>query len=136
MPFIEAGDKCRAEYGNVGPPKAPPGGPRLGKRFSPGAEQEEAEQAVADYVPCFSQEVVPRLEVRVIDAEQEMKNRVENAAGVLPGQVWSRLDGDDDQPEEGGDPCFQSFALMRIQAGRESTSLSFTKCGKDRAPRT
>jgi len=88
-------------------------------------------------MPSFSQKMVPRFKVLVADAEKEMQDRVKNAAGFVGGEIGRRFNGDDNQPENGGDPRFQDFALMRIQdCGRMAKSpSSCTKRDKDGAHR-
>ena len=90
---------------------------------APRPEQEEAQQAVTDNVARFAQNVVPWLELRVVDAEQEMKDRVHDPAGLMRGEIRARFDGNDDQPQNRGNPGFQSLALMGVQVS-ERTSKS------------
>jgi len=74
-------------------------------------------------VARLAQNVVPWLELRVVDAEQEMKDRVHDPAGLMRGEIRARFDGNDDQPQNRGNPSFQSLALMGVQVS-ERTSKS------------
>ena len=60
-------------------------------------------------------QVVPWLEVSRVDAKEEMKNWVQDVAGVLSGKVRSRFNGDNDQPEDGGDPCLKKVLPGGVQ---------------------
>ena len=59
--------------------------------------------------------------MRAIDREQEMQKRIENAAGVVGGEIRRGFDRDDDQPEYGCDPSLENFASVRVQAGRRKS---------------
>ena len=71
----------------------------------------------------FAQDVVPWLELRVVNAEQEMKDRVHDPAGFMRREIRARFNGNDDQPQNRGNPGFQSLALMGVQVS-ERTSKS------------
>ena len=134
MPLVEAGDEKTSEDGEGCPTKCPLA--RLRRQgFPPGAEQEETQQCVTDHMPGLPEQVVPGLEVGSVNAEEEMEKRVEDMAGVLSRQVRRGFNGDDDQPEDGGDPRFQEFALMRVQDGRNSVSPCWANRAQPGEPR-
>jgi hypothetical protein len=58
------------------------------------------------------------VETRPVQAEQEMQDGVENPAGVVGGEQGAGFNSNDDQPEGGGDPCFQNIVLCGTQAGK------------------
>ena len=136
VPFVQAGDERGPEDCDIGPVKAPWGISRLRQGRAPRPEQEETQQTVTDNVAGFAHNVVPWLELRVVDAEQEMKNRVQDAAGLMRRKIRARFDGNDHQPQNRGNPGFQSLALMGVQVS-ERTSKSpprRTQRDKDGAP--
>src|SRR5580692_912707 len=45
-----------------------------------------------------------------------MQQRIENPAGVVGGEQGAEFDGDDDQPEDGGDPGLEYFVSIGPQA--------------------
>ena len=117
MPFIEARDERCSEHRYVTPAECPS---RIGwdrKRFAPCPEKKNAEETIAEYMSGLADENVVRLKARVVDPEQKMKKRIEKAAGVLRGQIGRRLDGDDDKPEDQGDPCLNEMVPVAVQAG-------------------
>lgn len=133
MPFVEAGNQQSAEHCKRSPPKAPPA--RCHRQsLSPGAKKEEAQQRVTDHMAGFAEQVMPRLKLSRPHTEQEMKNRVKDVASVLSGEVGGGFNGDDDQPQNGGDPDFQEFALMGVQDSRESDAPCLARSAKDEAP--
>ena len=69
----------------------------------------------------------------LVYAEEEMKNRVQDVAGVLAGEVGRGFNTNNDQPENGGDPRFNKVLLVGAQDRRESYSPPFAKSAKDRA---
>ena len=114
MPFIEAGDQESPEHCEACPTNGPLA--RLRRQsFSPGAEQEETQQGVTDDVTGLAQKVMPGLEMGRVDAEEEMKNRIQNMAGVLSGEVGRGFNGDDDQPEDSGDPRLEKVLPVGAQ---------------------
>jgi len=78
----------------------------LRQGLAPGAEEKEAQEAVAEDMSSLTDVNVPVLETSMVETEKKMQQRIENAAGGICGEIASGLDGDDDQPENRGDPCF------------------------------
>jgi len=114
MPFVEAGDQESPEHCEACPTNGPLA--RLRRQsFSPGAEQEETQQGVTDDVAGLAQKVMPGLEVGRVDAEEEMKNWIQDMAGVLSGEVGRGFDSNDDQPEDSGDPCLEKVLPVGAQ---------------------
>ena len=86
-----------------------------GQRGAPGAEKQEAQYAVADDVAGLANEEVPVLEVVPVHAEKEMQDGIENPAGVVGGEISGGFDGDDDQPQNRGDPSLQNIVAIGVQ---------------------
>ena len=91
---------------------------RSGQGLAPRAEQQDAQEAVTKHVSGLADQVVPGLEAGVIHSKEKVKNRVENLAGVVGRQVRAGFDGDDDQPQDRGDPRLQNFSLAARQECR------------------
>lgn len=132
MPLIEAGYQQRAQYRDVGPAECPSLVGRSGQGFSPGAEEQDAEEAVAKHVSGLADQVVPGLEAGVIHSKEKMEQRVENLAGVVGRQVGAGFDGDDDQPQDGGDPRLHNFFLAARQECRDPRRWLFERTLFDR----
>jgi len=114
VPFVQAGDQQSPEHREACPTNGPLA--RFGRQgFSPGAEQEETQQGITDDVTGLAENVMPGFEMALVYAEEEMKNRVENMTGVLAGEVGRGFNGDDDQPENGGDPRFNKVLPVGAQ---------------------
>ena len=58
---------------------------------------------------------MPRLEVSRVDTKEEMKQRVQDVAGVLSGEVGRRFNGDNDQPQDGCDPSLKKVLPVGVQ---------------------
>jgi hypothetical protein len=58
---------------------------------------------------------MPGFEMGLVYAEEEMKNRVQDVAGVLAGEVGRGFNGDDDQPEDSGDPRLEKVLPVGAQ---------------------
>ena len=57
-----------------------------------------------------------------------MQQGIENAAGVVGGEIRARLDGDDDQPQDGGDPGFQNMVTVGLKrVGAQSRDPTLRK---------
>jgi hypothetical protein len=80
---------------------------------------------------------MPGFKLGVADSEQEMENRVKDAAGFVRREVACGFNGDHDEPQDGGDPSLENIASMRVQAVRWTSKSppSREKRDKDRAPK-
>src|SRR5581483_10973434 len=96
MPFVETGDEQGSKHRDPRPAQRPVRISALGQRVPPGAKQKNAEHGVSDNMPALANVVMPYLEPGVIDSEQEMQQRIEEAAGVMRGKIGRRLDHNDD----------------------------------------
>ena len=96
VPFIEASHQRCSQHGDIGPPKRPAGVARRRQRLAPGAEKQNAQQAVTENVPAFANEEVQLLEAGVIHPKQKMKQRIEKKAGVVRGKYSARLNRNND----------------------------------------
>lgn len=61
--------------------------------------------------------MMPWFEFRIPDPKEKVEDGIENSAGFVGRKVGRRLNANHDQPENGGNPRFQGFALMGIQDG-------------------
>jgi len=114
VPLVEAGDEESPEHGEACPARGPPA--RLHRQgFSPGAEQEETQHGITNDVTGLAQNVMPWFEMGLVYAEEEMKNRVQDVAGVLAGEVGRGFNTNNDQPENGGDPRFNKVLPVGAQ---------------------
>ena len=50
-----------------------------------------------------------------VNSENEMENRIKNSTCIVSGKKGARFDGDDDQPENRGNPGLQKIAPVRAQ---------------------
>ena len=114
VPFIEAGDQESPEHCEACPTKGPLARFRR-QGFSPGTDQEKTQQGVPDDVTGLTQNVMPGFEMGLVYAEQEMKNRVQDVAGVLAGEVRRRFNGDNNQPQDSCDPSLKKVLPVGVQ---------------------
>jgi len=63
---------------------------------------------------------MPRLKTGARDPKQKMQYGVQEPAGVLRREIGRGFSGDDDQPQNGGDPGFESLMTFCAQAGWNS----------------
>jgi len=122
MPFIEAGDEGCSEHRNVGPAERPS---RIGRRrqsFAPRPEKKNAEEAIAEHMSGLADEEVVPLKAREVHPEKKVKKWIKEAAGVLRGQIGRRLNSDDNQPQDQGDPGLDEMVAVATQAGRHESS--------------
>ena len=85
MPFIEAGNDRGPKHRDTGPRQSPTPSTDRRQSLAPGAEEQDAEQAVAEDMASLADEEMPLLELRMIDVKQEVQQRVEKAAGIVRG---------------------------------------------------
>lgn len=122
VPFIQARDQGGAHDCNGRPAWSPWAAIHAGKSFPPGTKQQDAEERVSEDVSALAQESMPRFEAGVVNPKQKVQHRVKEAAGVLRRQIGRRLDGDDDEPQDQGDPGLQNMVAGVFQLCRESAS--------------
>ena len=92
-----------------GPPKSPFGLPGAGRVSRQARNSRMLSKAVAEDMAGLAQQEVPGFKAGVIDTKQEVQQRIENLAGVVRREIRARFDGDDDQPQDSGDPRFQNM---------------------------
>ena len=112
MPLIETGDKRGSENGDVGPSQRPFWMAEGGQSLAPGAKQKNAEQTVSEDVASLANVEMPMVEAGRVEAEKVVQQWIQNAAGVVRRKDCAGLDGNDNQPQDRGDPGFQD--LMTI----------------------
>ena len=115
MPLIETGDESCAKNCDGCPAQRPPRVGHDGQRGTPGAEKKEAECGVTNDVTRLANVEVPVLEADPIHSEEEVQDRIENPAGVVGREIRSGFDGNNNQPQNRGDPSFQNFVAIGIQ---------------------
>jgi len=115
VPLVQAGDECGSKHGDAGPSHRPLRISCYMHGFPPGAEQKEAKQPIAENVAALAYEKVPLFEVQRIDAKQKMQQRIKNPAGIVGRKPRGRLNRDDDQPQNCGDPRFESLMTVSSQ---------------------
>jgi hypothetical protein len=115
VPLVEAGDESSAENCDGRPARGPPDIAHRRQSGAPRAEKQNAQRAIADDVSCLANEEVPVLEMLPVQAEQEMQNRVENAARVMGREQGAGLYGNDDEPEDRCDPRLENIMSIGAQ---------------------
>ncbi len=65
----------------------------------------------------LADEEVPNLEPLPVHAEEKMQHGIKDAAGIAGGKQRRRFNGDEDEPENGGDPGLQDVVAIGVQAG-------------------
>ena len=115
MPFIESGDKGRAEKCQTCP--AP--GPRVTvQRESgfPSAIEKNAQDSITEDVAGLAHDVMPEIEFVDIDmSEEEGEDYVKDVSSVGGRKQVGRLDGDERQPQTCGEPDFPQFRARASQ---------------------
>ena len=86
----------------------------------PRTKRENAQDGIANDVAAFPDVEVPLMKVLRIHAEKKMQQWIKNSAGVSGGKQCRRLNGDDNEPKNGGDPCLQQIMAVRVQTGEPS----------------
>ena len=109
MPLVKAGNQSGSQQRHAGPAYGPLRITLRGERRVPGAEQEDAQQAVSENMATFADEKVDVLEAEMADSEKVVQQRIQNAAGIVRGKPRARFDRNDDQPQDCGDPCLKDF---------------------------
>lgn len=106
MPFVEARYNRRSKHSDPGPAKGPLGMAGPGQGFAPGTKEEEAQQSIADNVPSLAEKMMKRSELSSCDSEQIMEKRIKKSARIIRRKIRGRLNANDDQPQDCGDPGF------------------------------
>jgi len=83
MPLIEAGDNSRSQHCNPRPSEDPSGAAWGRQGFAPRTEKQYAQQPIAEDVSGFAQERVIWLKARIINAENEVQERIQEPARIL-----------------------------------------------------
>jgi hypothetical protein len=133
MPLIQTGNHGGPDDRDRCPTPAGFSRSKAWKCLAECAEQKNAQQSVAEDMSAFADEVVPGFEVCVVEAEQKVQERKQYAAGMR-GRTQTRLEGDDDQPQDRGDPCLENLVTIGAQVGWQSMFPPFAKNAKDGAP--
>jgi hypothetical protein len=118
VPLVEAGYENCAQDRDVGPAQRPVHMARCGQGGAPRAEEQEAQDGVADDVACLANIEMPNMKAGQVQAEEEMQQWIENPASVAGGEQGGRFNGDDNEPEDCGDPRLQKIAPVGVQSGR------------------
>jgi len=131
MPLVKTRHQRGSQDGDSGPTQSPAFISQGRQRLAPGTEKKNAQQAVTENVAALANVEVPVLELAVVNAEEEVQQGIKKAAGVMRRKISARLNRDNDQPQNGGDPRLENMVAIRAQAGQQSTP-SFTE---DEVPR-
>jgi hypothetical protein len=115
VPLVEAGDESSAQNRDGRPTRRPLHIAHRGQGGAPRAEKQNAQRAIADDMSCLANEEVPVFKVLPVQAEEEMQHGIENAASVMGRKQCAGFDGNDDQPENGGDPRLENFMSIGAQ---------------------
>ena len=116
VPFVETGDENGSKNCDRCPTRRPLRVVHRRQRRAPGAEEQNAQDGVADDVAGFADEEVPNFEMIPVHAKQKMQQRIENPAGVVRRKQGAGLDGDKNEPEDRGDPGLQNVVAIGVQA--------------------
>ena len=63
----------------------------------------------------FSNEEVPLLKLCPVETEKKMQKGIQDAAGVARRQHRRRFNGNDDEPQDRGDPCLDNVVSIGVQ---------------------
>ena len=83
VPLIKAGHDRSSEDGEARPTEGPLGAGNRRQRFSPCAEQQDAQESVTEDMTALPHVEVPVLESRVAESKKIMEQRKEDAAGIV-----------------------------------------------------
>ena len=115
MPFIEAGNQGGHEERNSCPLHRPARRTGERQRDPPGAKQQDAKAEVAYEVADLAYVVIPQDEADRINASEEVKYGIKDAAGIRSGKKVGGLDRNQPQPQNCRSPFFQKLFLSGIQ---------------------
>jgi hypothetical protein len=117
VPFVETGYDCSPKNRDGGPARRPLHIGHGRQSGAPGAEKQDAQNAVADDVAALANVKVPIFKALPVQAEEEMQQRIENATSIVRRKQGTGLDGDHDKPEDRSDPRLQEVVPIGVQAG-------------------
>ncbi len=126
MPLVEAGHDQRSEQSDIGPTQRPLGIPSQRQRVSPGAEQEDAEDPVPEKMAGLPDVVMPYLKLRMIQSKNKVQDGIKESAGIGCGKIGRRFNGDNNQPENSGDPGFYEVIPVPAQESRSLIVIGTT----------
>jgi len=115
VPLIEAGHEGRHQYSDAGPSYGPQ---RISPRregLAPSSKCQNTQDAVTYDVSAFANVEVPVLKAHPIQAEEVMQQRIEDPAGVAGREHGGGFNGNDDEPENRGDPRRQKIVPVGVQ---------------------
>src|ERR1700689_1400624 len=91
---------------------------------------------------AFSNEEVPLLKLCPVETEKKMQKGIQDAAGVARRQHRRRFNGDDDEPQDRGNPCLNNVVSIGVQlcglldaivgglaSDHDIVNVAFTKSG-------
>lgn len=116
MPLVKTGYQRGSKHRDARPPRRPLWISECRQSFAPRAEQENAQQSVAEDVAALADVEMPVLEAIPVHPEEKMQYGIKDAAGVVSGEIRSRFNGNDDQPQHGGDPGLENMVTVGGQA--------------------
>ena len=116
MPLVQAGYEGGTQDCDVSPAQRPLHIGHGGQSSAPGAEKQNAQDAVAYDMAAFANVEVPVFKALPVEAEEVMQHRVKNPARIVRGKQRAGFNGNHDQPENRGDPGFQQIVPVGVQA--------------------
>ena len=116
MPLVEAGYQSGPQNCGGCPARRPPHARHGGKGGAPCPEEQDAEDAVTGNVAPFSDVEVPNLEAIPVEANEIVQKRIENSAGVMRRKQSAGFDGDENKPQNRGNPGLQNVVTFGVQA--------------------
>ena len=106
VPLVEAGYESGAQDRDVRPARRPFRIRHGGQGGAPRAEKQDAQDGVADDVACLADVEVPIVKAFPVHTKEEMQQGIEDAASIVGREQGAGFNGNDDQPEDRGDPGF------------------------------
>jgi hypothetical protein len=134
--FVEACDKSCAQNSDGCPAQRPLHIAHRGQGGAPRAKKQHAEDAIADDVACLANVEVPNIEALPVEAEEEMQQGIQNAAGVVRREQRTGFNGDKDEPQDRGDPGLQNVVAIGVQEDWALSVPRFAKNAKGGEPTT
>jgi hypothetical protein len=116
VPFIEARHKRGSQDGDGRPAQSPLNIFQYRQCCTPRAKKQNAENCIADEMSGFTNIKMPRFKLAIVNSKNKVQQRIENTACVVGGKQRRRFNGDDNQPQDREDPCFEGFVSGGIQA--------------------